>query len=117
MLAKRFPWLLALLGLLLIQQLGLGHRYEHAGASSAFPASAEHAARSTAAQGDAGSLPEHDEGICGLLDHLCVGDLLWLAPALPACGQLALALVFFLAVGFTPRLTAAFQARGPPSGN
>ena len=116
MFAKRFPWLLALFALLLIQQLGLGHRYEHAGASSAFVAS-EHAAQSTLAQGEAGSLPEHGEGICGLLDHLCVGDLLWLAPALPACGQLALALVFFLAVGFNPRWTAAFQARGPPSGN
>ena len=101
--------LLVILALLLMQQLGMLHRYAHG------PLGARSVATLQTEAGDIGSLPVHDATQCGLLDHLCTGD-----GAAPGAIFLVLALalgaaIIFYGVSYRGMPELAFQARAPPS--
>ena len=121
---RRTSWLGLLLALLLMQQLGLGHRYAHNGlvtagkvVGNAAVSSAVNAVDiSTELRVDSGfgSLPAHDKPLCVLLDQLCTAGTLqsqpFVLPALPLAGVS----IQRLSRTFTVRWAAPFQARGPP---
>jgi hypothetical protein len=107
---RRLLWSVSLLALLLLQQLGLGHRYAHAqrleGMGSVSASSFE----------SSSGLLVHDSGLCVLLDHLAAGDAHTPpVPLLLAIAFLAFSYLSVLAGHFIARWAALFQARGPPA--
>jgi hypothetical protein len=112
MVRTRIPCLLALLALLLLQQLGLVHRYAHAGS---LQGTAPEVAAVRLLQAEPTGLPEHEAGACGLLDHLCIGDALSLPSLVMATGLLTAGHFLRLSRDFIARRTALFEARGPPA--
>ena len=127
--------LLAILALLLMQQLGVLHRYAHGqgaaqwvglgsiqAGTTATPTAATKAGVPTSSlavlslgASDGGNLPAHESTQCGLLDHLCTGDAV--APALltlPVCLLAAAVFVFFSRRVWGLQFFA-FQARAPPA--
>ena len=123
--------LLAILALLLMQQLGVLHRYAHgqgaaqwvglgsiqAGAKGAAKAGVPTSSLTGLPLGasEGGNLPAHEATQCGLLDHLCTGDTV--APALrtlPVCLLAAAVFVFFSRRVWGAQFFA-FHARAPPT--
>ena len=112
---QRLRPLLLILALLLMQQLGMLHRYAHAPLGSSAVAALQADVGGAVDATDMGSLPAHDATQCGLLDHLCTADGvasgIWLQPV-------ALAVVVVLVFhgwGIVQALNPVFQARAPPS--
>lgn len=104
-----------LLAMLLVQQVGLFHRYVHGamGAGGGVAVAQGPGAAGTLVNETSG-LPLHDKTACLLFDQLCVADAvpvlaMGLAEVIPAATLGVLSLRAFL-----PRWTSPFQARGPP---